>query len=118
MRILDRRIESSDGAGESQPQDSDSRAATYPDVAHQTYEEMGKAFDGLFNDPDTPTDPVMVVDRMIELIEMKAGTRPYRNVVGIDFGVGEINAAAEPHEATALEAMGLTSFATNLAGSK
>lgn len=101
----------------SQPEDADSRVESYPEVARQTFEEMGKGFDGLFNDPDAPTDPRMVVDRMIELIEMDAGTRPYRNVVGVDFGVGALNAAVEPCEAATLEALGLTSFATDLAAS-
>jgi hypothetical protein len=44
-------------------------------------------------------------------MDMKAGSRPFRSVVGVDFGVRERNAAVEPFEAPLLEAMGLTSFA-------
>lgn len=100
------------------PEDTEGRAETYPAVAHQTFEEMGSAFEGLFKDPETPTDPGLVVDRIIELTEMNAGTRPFRSVVGVDFGVRELNASVEPHEAALLEAMGLTSFATLVSGSR
>ena len=66
----------------------------------------------MFNDPETPTDPGLVVDRMIALTEMNAGTRPFRSVVGVDVGVQERNAAAEPFDAAVLEVFGMTSFAT------
>ena len=94
------------------PEDNDNRIGTYPAAAHQAFEAMGAAFEGLFNNPDTPTDPGLVVDRLVELTEMNVGARPFRSVVGIDFGVRELNASVEPHEASALEAMGLASFAT------
>ena len=94
------------------PADADGRAQTYPAVAHETFESMGGAFEGLFNDPEVPTDPSMVVDRMIELVEMDRGTRPFRNPVGVDFGTRERNAQSEPHDAALLEAMGITDFAT------
>ena len=41
-----------------------------------------------------------------------AGARPFRTVVGVDFGVRDRNASAEPYDAGLLEAMGLASFAT------
>ena len=94
------------------PADKDGRAATYPAVATQTFDGMGAAFEGMFNDPNTPTDPALVVDRMIELTQMQAGARPFRSVVGVDFGVRERNASVEPLETTLLQAMGLTDFAT------
>ena len=94
------------------PVDADRRAATYPAAAHQTLEGIGAAFDGLFKDPATPTDPQMVVDRIIEFAEMKPGTRPFRSVVGVDFGVRALNAATEPFDTALIESMGLTSFAT------
>jgi NAD(P)-dependent dehydrogenase (short-subunit alcohol dehydrogenase family) len=94
------------------PEDTEGRAETYPAVAHHTFDEMGRAFEGLFKDPETPTDPGLVVDRIIELTKMDAGTRPFRSVVGVDFGVRELNASVEPQEATLLEALGLTSFTT------
>lgn len=100
------------------PKDTEARAETYPAVAHQTFEEMGSAFEGLFKDPETPTDPGLVVDRIIELTEMNAGPRPFRSVVGVDFGVRELNASVEPHEAALLEDLGLTSFATLVSRSR
>lgn len=94
------------------PEDSEERAPSYPDVAHQTFEQIGSAFDGLFEDPDAPTDPQLVVDRIVELTEMGAGERPFRSVVGVDFGVRELNESVEPHERATLENLGLASFAT------
>jgi hypothetical protein len=53
------------------------------------------------------------VDRIIELTgRMTAGTRPYRSVVGVDFGLRELNATVKPREVAVLECIGLTSFAT------
>ena len=94
------------------PEDRDGRVATYPEAAHQAFAGLGAAFEGIFKDPAAPTDPTLVVDRMIELTEMTPGTRPFRSVVGIDFGVRELNASVEPHEAALMDAMGLTAFAT------
>jgi NAD(P)-dependent dehydrogenase (short-subunit alcohol dehydrogenase family) len=95
-----------------QPADADSRAAGYPAVAKQSYEEMGRTFDAILSDPKMPIQPELVVDRIAELLEMKAGTRPFRSVVGVDFGVRELNASVEPHEDALMGAMGLASFAT------
>ncbi len=94
------------------PDDVDGRSESHPAVAHQTFHNMGSAFDGLFRDPDTPTDPALVVNRIIVLTEMSAGSRPIRTVVGVDFGVRELNASMEPHEVALLNMLGLTSFAT------
>jgi NAD(P)-dependent dehydrogenase (short-subunit alcohol dehydrogenase family) len=98
------------------PADAEGRVETYPAVAHETFENLGGAFDGMFEDPETPTDPGLVVERMIELAEMDPGTRPFRSVVGVDFGVSERNEAAEPRDAAVLEAFGMTSFATLVSG--
>jgi hypothetical protein len=76
---------------------------------------MGSKFDAIFSDPKMPTDPGLVVARIAELVEMDAGTRPFRNVVGVDFGTRELNASVEPHEAALMEAMGMTSFTTLVA---
>ena len=98
------------------PVDADGRGASYPESAHQTFDDMGKSFEELFEDPDTPTDPALVVDRMIELIDMQPGTRPFRSAVGVDFGVTERNAADESRDEALLETMGLEAFATLHAG--
>ncbi|MCY2959000.1 MAG: SDR family oxidoreductase [Planctomycetota bacterium] len=94
------------------PADLDGRGKAYPAVVHQTLEGMGGAFEGLFQDPAVPTDPKLVVDRLVELVEMRAGTRPFRSVVGVDFGVRDLNAGAERQEEGAVDAMGLRAFAT------
>jgi NAD(P)-dependent dehydrogenase (short-subunit alcohol dehydrogenase family) len=94
------------------PADEDRRAESYPAAAPKAWSEMDDAFQNLFDSPEVPTDPILVVDRMIELIDMKPGTRPFRSVVGEDFGVRARNEFIEPHDAGVLEAMGLTGFAT------
>lgn len=95
-----------------QPTDADGRGATYPASVHETFEGMGRAFDALFEDDEAPTDPMLVVERMVELVDADPGTRPFRSVVGVDFGVADMNRACVPHEAATLEAMQLTDFAT------
>jgi NAD(P)-dependent dehydrogenase (short-subunit alcohol dehydrogenase family) len=94
------------------PVDADGRMDSYPGVAHQTLAQLEGAFNGMFDDPDTPTDPTMVVEQMIALIDTPAGSRPFRTVVGVDVGVRERNAAVEPFDAAVLEAFGMTEFAT------
>lgn len=94
------------------PADEDGRAETYPASVPQARAEMDTAFEGIFADPEVPTDPQMVCDRMVELVNMAPGTRPFRSVVGVDFGVRERNDADAPKDAGVLEAMGLTEFAT------
>lgn len=94
------------------PADADGRAATYPEAVHEAFEGMGAAFEGLFADPDAPTDPALVVDALAALIAMEPGTRPLRSVVGVDFGIREVNAALDPMDAGLLENMGMTAFAT------
>lgn len=94
------------------PADREGRVAGYPAVAHEALAGLEQAFEGMFADPQTPTDPQMVVDRIVELIDMRPGTRPFRSVVGVDVGVVARNAAVEPFDAAVLEAFGLTAFAT------
>ena len=93
-----------------QPSDEDGRAQSYPQLLHDTFENMNGAFESMFEDPDAPTDPIDVVNRFVELIDMEPGTRPFRSVVGVDLGIVERNASDETHDAPFLEAMGLTDF--------
>ena len=74
------------------PADLDGRIDRYPAIAHEAFENLMQSFEGMFNDPDTPTDPVMVVEQMVELIDTPAGSRPFRTVVGVDVGVRDRNA--------------------------
>jgi NAD(P)-dependent dehydrogenase (short-subunit alcohol dehydrogenase family) len=92
------------------PKDADKRAQSYPEVAQQTFEHIGAAFEGMFDDPEVPTDPSLVVDRFVELIDMAPGTRPFRSVVGVDIGVAARNESDEQHEEPFLAAMGLEEF--------
>ncbi len=94
------------------PADADGRAATYPISVPQARSTMDAAFEGLFEDAEAPTDPQEVCDRMVELVGMTPGTRPFRTVVGVDFGVRERNDSDIPQDAGVLEAIGLAEFAT------
>lgn len=94
------------------PADTEGRGATYPQVVHDTHAGMEAAFAGMFTNPEVPTDPQMVVDRFLELVDMPAGTRPFRSPVGVDLGTAERNRADEAFEGPLLEAMGLTAYAT------
>ncbi len=99
------------------PADADGRGQTYPGIAHQTFTQLGAAFEGMFSDPGTPTDPTVFVNDVSALIDTAAGQRPFRTVVGVDAGVRERNAAVEPFDAGVLAAFGLTGFATLATGS-
>ena len=95
------------------PADVDGRATEYPAALHQAFEGMGAAFEEMFESPEVNTDPELVVDRFIALADMAPGTRPFRSVVGFDFGVvGPMNDAVEPLYAQLLEAMGMAEVAT------
>ncbi len=92
------------------PKDEENRAGSYPEAAQQTFDSMGAAFEGMFSDPEVPTDPGDVVNRFVELIDMAPGTRPFRSVVGVDMGVTERNATDEAHDGPFLQMMGLEDF--------
>lgn len=89
------------------PKDEDGRGKTYPDGIHQFFENMGAAFEGMFNDPEVPTDPIDVVNRFVELSDLAPGTRPFRSVVGVDIGVRDRNASDEAHDGPFIQAMGM-----------
>ncbi len=94
------------------PTDEDHRAATYPAELHQATANMGVAFEQMFEGDEVDTDPDRVVDRFVELVDMAPGTRPFRSVVGFDFGVvNPMNEAAGPLYAQLWEAMGMAEVA-------
>jgi hypothetical protein len=66
----------------------------------------------MFSDPDTPTDPGMVIEQIASLIDTPVGSRPFRTVVGVDVGVRSLNAATELFDTAVLEAFGMAEFAT------
>jgi len=94
------------------PEDEEGRIETYPRVIRETLEGLSEAFLGMFEDPDVPTDPALVVDRFVELVEMEHGTRPFRSPVGLDLGVSERNEDDERHDPPLLELFGMTEFTT------
>jgi short-subunit dehydrogenase len=65
---------------------------------------------GMFMENDTPTDPMLVVEAFGKLVELPAGTRPLRTIVGLDFGLQALNDASEPIRKAALASMGLSAF--------
>lgn len=94
------------------PEDVDARAATYPDAVPQAFDTVQGAFDTIFADRDAPTNPELVIDAMIDLIDQAPGTRPLRTVVGVDFGVRERNAFSAERDTELIADMGLTEFTT------
>lgn len=55
------------------------------------------AFEELFEGDEVNTEQSLVVDTFVELVDTAPGTRPFRSLVGFDFGVvGPMNEAADP----------------------
>ncbi len=97
------------------PADADGRAASYPAAVREAFEAMGTDFQAMLANPETPTDPALVAEAIAALADMERGTRPFRTVVGLDFGVRARNADDAPHDTALLAAFGMSDFAT-LAG--
>lgn len=76
------------------PADMD-REAEYGEVAG-LMDQLAGAFEELFADPAVPTDPSLVADAIVRLVEAPHGERPVRTVVGADLGVEALNEAVEP----------------------
>jgi NAD(P)-dependent dehydrogenase (short-subunit alcohol dehydrogenase family) len=95
-----------------QPADEEGRAATYPAALHAATEGMGAAFEEMFEGDEVNTDPSLVVDTFVDLVDMAPGARPFRSLVGFDFGVvGPMNEAAAPLYGQLYEAAGLADVA-------
>lgn len=67
---------------------------------------MGENFSQMLQSDDAP-DPQWVVDAYVKLAEMPFGKRPTRTVVGITWGVDEINALTQPIQDRVLKEMQL-----------
>lgn len=63
-----------------------------------------------YDDPELPTDPMIVVKDFERLIKMAPGTRPMRTVSGLDWGVIALNEATEPFRVGGLEGMGISDW--------
>src|SRR6056297_1973128 len=57
--------------------------------------EMISGFAEMLNDEDAP-DPQLVVDAYLKLADAPTGKRPVRTVVGVTWGVDEMNALTQP----------------------
>ena len=77
------------------PAENEEIAKAYQHVGEFS-EGFGSQVMAAFEDPDAPTDPMMVVQAFENLIDMPNGTRPIRTMVGMDFGLKAINLVTEP----------------------
>lgn len=77
------------------PAENEEIAKAYQHVGEFS-EGFGSQVMATFEDPDAPTDPMMVVQAFENLIDMPNGTRPIRTMVGMDFGLKAINLVTEP----------------------
>jgi NAD(P)-dependent dehydrogenase (short-subunit alcohol dehydrogenase family) len=69
---------------------------------------MGEEFDNMLKSDDAP-DPQWVVDAYLKLAELPVGERPTRTVVGMTWGVDEINELTQPIQDNILIEMQLDS---------
>ena len=72
--------------------------------------EFGSKTQAAFEDENAPTDPMIVVQLFEELINAPAGSRPLRNVAGLDFGARSINDVIEPLRKGVLDAFQLSDW--------
>lgn len=70
-------------------------ASNYPHVAG-FLEGFGNQVMAAYADENAPTDPVIVVKIFESLIDAPAGSRPFRTLAGMDFGVQSMNDAIDP----------------------
>ncbi|MEO1652654.1 MAG: SDR family oxidoreductase [Bacteroidota bacterium] len=78
---------------------------TYGELANVP-RAMAESFSQLLQSDEAP-DPQWVVDAYLKLAEMPAGKRPTRTVVGITWGVDEVNALTQPIQDKVLKEMQL-----------
>ncbi|MBM3203271.1 SDR family NAD(P)-dependent oxidoreductase, partial [Candidatus Woesearchaeota archaeon] len=91
-------------AGGKAPERSDV-LASYGDLAGVP-DAMGQHFARFLQSAEAPR-PQLVVDAYLALADMPAGKRPTRTVVGITWGVDEMNAAKQPIQDRVLKEMQL-----------
>ena len=88
------------------PATSEDIASAYQHVG-ESFEGFGKQVEGMFEDANAPTDPMIVVKIFENLINTPNGSRPLRTIAGLDFGFQALNDAVEPIRKASLESMGL-----------
>jgi NAD(P)-dependent dehydrogenase (short-subunit alcohol dehydrogenase family) len=73
-------------------------------------ESFGNQVQSMFENKDTPTDPMIVVKTFEHLIDLPKGNRPLRTIAGLDFGFQALNDAVEPIRKAGLESMGIADW--------
>ena len=91
------------------PATSDDIASAYQHVG-EFFDGFGKQVEGMFEDANAPTDPMIVVKIFENLINTPNGSRPLRTIAGLDFGFQALNDVVEPIRKANLESMGLEGF--------
>lgn len=81
-------------------------AASYKHVT-DFFEGFGQQVEQMFENPDAPTDPMIVVKIFEDLINAPVGSRPFRTLAGLDFGFQALNDAVDPIRKAVLEALEL-----------
>jgi len=71
---------------------------------------FGEAVMQIFEDPNTPSDPMIIVKIFEDLIDAPNGSRPLRTVAGLDFGAIAINDAVEPVRQSILESFEISGW--------
>ena len=89
------------------PATNEEVASAYKHVV-DFFEGFGQQVEQMFENPDAPTDPMIVVKIFEDLINSPAGSRPLRTIAGLDFGFQALNDAVEPIRKASLESMGLS----------
>jgi len=84
-------------------------ASAYKHVG-EFFDGFGKQVEGMFEDVNAPTDPMIVVKIFENLINSPAGSRPLRTIAGLDFGYQSLNDAVEPIRKAGLESMGIAAY--------
>jgi len=79
----------------SQPPALAAVVASYGDLSEVPV-AMSKNFEQMLQAGDPLTDPQVVAQTYLDLASMPAGTRPMRTVVGLTWGVDEINRLTQP----------------------
>lgn len=84
-------------------------ASAYKHVT-EFFEGFGKQVEGMFEDENAPTDPMIVVKIFENLINLPNGSRPLRTIAGLDFGFQALNDAVEPIRKAGLASMELSDW--------
>ena len=88
------------------PPSNEEVASSYQHV-NDFLEGFGQQVEAAVENPDAPTDPMIVVDIFDKLIETPTGQRPLRTIAGLDFGFQKFNDTVDPLRKASLESMGL-----------